>query len=60
MFHKITVRETCTKRTTYKGKETEFFEEASALNTEAAIIGLKKRILQAYVQLDGVCQHQLV
>jgi hypothetical protein len=32
----------------------EFFKEASALNTDAAIFNIKKQILEGYVQLDGV------
>jgi hypothetical protein len=57
VFHDITVGATCTERVTYKDQATEFFEEASALDTDAAIFGLKKRILQGYVQLDGVREH---
>jgi hypothetical protein len=41
-FHEITVEATCIKCTAYKEEATEFFEEASALNTEAAIFNLKK------------------
>jgi hypothetical protein len=44
----------------YREQATEFFEEASALNIDAAIVDLKKQILQWYVQLDGVCEHPLV
>jgi hypothetical protein len=40
-----------------QGTATEFVEGASALNTEAAIINFEKRILQGYVQLDGVREH---
>jgi hypothetical protein len=32
-------------------------EEASALNTDAAVFELKKWILERYVQLDGVHEH---
>jgi hypothetical protein len=39
---------------------TEFFEEANAINTNAPIFDLKKRILQGCVQLDGVRKHPLV
>jgi hypothetical protein len=60
VFHEITIGATCTKRATYKEEAIEFFEEVSALNTDAAIFDLKKRILQGYVQLDGVCKHPLV
>jgi hypothetical protein len=45
------------KRATYKEQATEFFEEASALNTDAAILDIMKQILQGYVQLDGVREH---
>jgi hypothetical protein len=48
------------KRATYEEQATEFFEEANALNTDAAIFELKKQILQEYVQLDSVCEHLLV
>jgi hypothetical protein len=44
VFHEITVGATCTKRAAYKEQATEFFEEASALNTDAGISDLKKRI----------------
>jgi hypothetical protein len=44
----------------YKEQATEFFEEASVLNTDVAIFDLKKQILQGFVQLDDVCQHPLV
>jgi hypothetical protein len=60
VFHEITVGATCTQRATYKEQATEFFAEASVLNTEAAVFALKKRIRQGYVQLDGVRQHPLV
>jgi hypothetical protein len=60
MFHEITVGLTCTKRATYEEQATEFFEEASALNTDAAVFDLRKRILQGYVQLDGIRVHPLV
>jgi hypothetical protein len=40
--------------THYKEEATEFFEKRSALNKDAAIFDLKKRIPQGYVQLDGV------
>jgi hypothetical protein len=46
------------KRAAYKEQATAFFEEASALNTDAAFFDLKKRILQGYVQLYGVREHQ--
>jgi hypothetical protein len=42
VFHKITVTATCKKRPTYKEQAPEFFEEASALNTDAAIFDFKK------------------
>lgn len=42
VFHEITVGATCTKCATYKEQATEFFEEASALNTDTAIFDLKK------------------
>jgi hypothetical protein len=45
---------------TCKEQATEFFEVAGALNTDAAIFDLKKRILQGYVQLDGVREHPQV
>jgi hypothetical protein len=51
---------TYTKCTTYREQTTEFFEEASVLNKDAAIFDLRKRILQGYVQLDGVREHPLV
>jgi hypothetical protein len=35
--------------TRYKEEATEFFEEGSALNIDAAIFDLKKRIRQGYV-----------
>jgi hypothetical protein len=35
-------------------------EEASALNTDAAIFDLEKLILQGYVQLDCACEHPQV
>jgi hypothetical protein len=60
VFHEITVGATCTKRATCKEQATEFFEEASALNRDAAIFDLKKRILQGYVLLDGVLEHPVV
>jgi hypothetical protein len=60
VFREITVGATCTKRATYKEQVTEFFEEASALDTEAAVFDLKKRIHQGYVQLDGAHEHPLV
>jgi hypothetical protein len=60
VFHEITVGVTCTERTTYKEQATELFEEVSALNTDAAIFDLKKRILQGYVQLDGVHEHPVI
>jgi hypothetical protein len=60
VFHEITVEATCTKHVTYKEYSTEFFEEASALNTDATIFNFRKQILQGYVQLDGVCKHPLV
>jgi hypothetical protein len=52
MFHEITVGATCIKRATYKEQAAEFLEEANALNTDAVIFGLKKRLLQGHVQLD--------
>jgi hypothetical protein len=42
VFHEITIGETCMKCATYEEQATEFFEEASALNTHAAIFKLKK------------------
>jgi hypothetical protein len=60
VFHEITIEATCTKHTTYKEQATEFFEQAGALNTDAAIFSLKKRILQGYMQLDGVREDPLV
>jgi hypothetical protein len=42
VFHEITVGATCMKRATYKEQATEFFEESSALNTDAAIFDHKK------------------
>jgi hypothetical protein len=60
VFHEITVGVTCLKCAKYKEQATEFFEETSALNTDAAFFDLKKQILQGYVQLDGVCEHLLV
>jgi hypothetical protein len=57
VFHEITIGVTCPKRATCKEQAAEFFEEASALNTDAAILDLKKRILQGYVQLDGAREH---
>jgi hypothetical protein len=38
----ITFGATCTKYATYKEQATEFFEEASANNTDAAIFDLRK------------------
>jgi hypothetical protein len=60
VIHEITAGATCTKRATYKEQTTEFFEEASALNTNAAHFDLKKLILQGYVQLDDVHEHPIV
>jgi hypothetical protein len=60
MFDKITVGATYTKRATYIEQATEFFEGASALNTDAAIFGRKIRINQGYVQLGGVHKHPRV
>jgi hypothetical protein len=60
VFHEITVGATRTKRTTYKEQATEIFEEASALNTDSAAFDVMKRILQGYVQLNGVRKHSLV
>jgi hypothetical protein len=60
VFHKITVGATCTKRATNREQATEFFEEASTLNIDAAIFDLKKRIFQGHVQLDGACEHPMV
>jgi hypothetical protein len=45
------------KRVTCKEQPTDFFEEASALNIDAAIFDLKKKIFQGYVQLDGVNEY---
>jgi hypothetical protein len=45
---------------TYKEQATEFFDEESALNTDAAIFDLKKQILHGYVQLDAVHEYPLV
>jgi hypothetical protein len=59
-LHEVTVGATCTKRATCKQQATEFFEEASSLNTEAAVIDFEKRILQGYVHLDGVREHPQV
>jgi hypothetical protein len=42
VFHEITVGATCMKCATYREQDTEFFEEASALNTDTAIFDLKK------------------
>jgi hypothetical protein len=42
VLHEITVGATCTNSTTYKKQGTEFFEEASALNTDEAIFALKE------------------
>jgi hypothetical protein len=47
MFHEITVGATCTKRVTCKEQATEFFEEASALDIDAAIFDLKKQFLRS-------------
>jgi hypothetical protein len=41
VFYEITVGATCTKHCTYKEQATEFFKEASALNTDAAVFNLK-------------------
>jgi hypothetical protein len=60
MLHEITFGATFTKCATYEQQATEFFEEASALNTDAAIVDLKKRILEGHEQLDGVREHPLV
>jgi hypothetical protein len=60
VFHEITVGATCMKHATYKEQATEFFEEAGALNTNAAVFILKIQILQGYVQLDGVRERPLV
>jgi hypothetical protein len=60
VFHEVTVGATCTKRATHKKQATEFFEEASVFDTGAAIFDLKKRILQGYVQLDGVRENPMV
>jgi hypothetical protein len=48
VFHEITVGATCMKCATCKEQATEFFEETSALNTDAAIFNPKKRIFQGY------------
>jgi hypothetical protein len=42
VFHVITVGVTCMKCTTYKEQAAEFFKEASALNTDAPVLDLKK------------------
>jgi hypothetical protein len=60
VFHEIRVGATCTKRAAYKEQATKFFEEANALNADSAISDIKKRILQGYMQLDGVREHPLV
>jgi hypothetical protein len=60
VFHEITVGATSTKHSTYKEQANEFSEKASALNADAAIFNLKKRIRQGYVQLDCVRLHLLV
>jgi hypothetical protein len=60
VLQEITAGATCTKRTTYKQQAPDFYKEASALNRDTAIFDLKKRILQGYVELDGVRQHSLV
>jgi hypothetical protein len=41
VFHEISVGATCMKHARYKEQTTEFFEEATALNTDAAILNLK-------------------
>jgi hypothetical protein len=43
VFNEITVEKTCTKHATYKKQATEFFVEASAISTDAAIFDLKKK-----------------
>jgi hypothetical protein len=48
------------KSAAYKDQATESFEEANALNPEAAIFDHKKQIPQRYVQFDGVRKHSLV
>jgi hypothetical protein len=48
------------KCATYKEQATEFFEEAGALNKDAAIFDLKKQILEGHMQLNGVHKHPLV
>jgi hypothetical protein len=57
VFHEITVGAMCTKSAAYNEQATEFFEEASDLNTDAVIFDHKKRILQGYVQLDCAREH---
>jgi hypothetical protein len=51
VFHEITDGVICTKSATYREQATELFDEASALNRDAAMFDLKKQILQGYVQL---------
>jgi hypothetical protein len=41
VFHEISVGATRVKHPTYKEQTTEFFEEASALNTDAAVFNFK-------------------
>jgi hypothetical protein len=56
----ITFGATCTKHATYKEQAVEFFEEASAHNTDTATFDLRKIIYQVYVQLKGVHQHPVI
>jgi hypothetical protein len=42
VFHEITTGVTYTKRATYKEQATDFFRQASALNTDGAIFDHKK------------------
>jgi hypothetical protein len=45
VFNGISIGAKGTKRATCEEQATDFFEEASALNTDAAVFDLKKRIL---------------
>jgi hypothetical protein len=60
VFHEITFGATRTKRVTDEEQAIEYFVKISALNKDAAIFDLKKRILQGYVQLDYVHEHPQV
>jgi hypothetical protein len=55
-FHKITAGATCTKDDAYKEQTAEFFEEASALNTDAENFDVKKLI---FSKIYGVWKHTL-